>query len=90
MWRWVLLWAVLLAGAIAFWGVLGLRLWRRARAAQRELGDLVRTVDTLRARVEQDPWEPQPASTVSGGPVATVRPPSRRGRRRRRASADAR
>jgi ketopantoate reductase len=38
MWAWVLLWVVLVLGAGAVFGLLGLRLWKKARALLREIG----------------------------------------------------
>ena len=38
MWAWVLLWVVLVLGAGAVFGLLGLRLWRKSNALIAEIG----------------------------------------------------
>jgi ketopantoate reductase len=38
MWAWVLLWVVLVLGAGAVFGLLGLRLWKKAKALIAEIG----------------------------------------------------
>lgn len=74
---WVLLWAVLIVGALALYGLLGLRLWRQGKALTRELSeasarlaDVTEALDALAAR--------------SAAPVTQVRDPIGGSRRRHR------
>lgn len=44
-WMWLLLWAVLGAGAVSLHVVLVRRVWRQVKAVSREISDLVRRID---------------------------------------------
>ena len=74
---WVLLWALLILGALLLYGVLGLRLWRQGKALTRELAeaserlaDVTQALDALAER--------------SASPVAPTTTSLAGGRRRRR------
>ncbi len=64
---WFVIWAVLIVAALAFFAVLGLRLWRNsARPLLNELGEATKMAQTLSEQVEalraaNPPLHPQPS-----------------------------
>lgn len=52
-WGWVLLWVVLVVGGLGVCALLARRVWGRARALLRELGDAERLVGALETRTDR-------------------------------------
>lgn len=77
MWRWVLLWAVLLLGAGVFYVLMGLRLWRAGKALLAESAIVTERLAAVGALV---PEQPGPPSAPEPAPPA----PDRRTMSRRR------
>ena len=78
-WVWVLVWAVLLLGAGLLLGLLGRRLWRKAKALTREMGEASERLTAVLAALNDvaDPAGSAPP------PSAAPRPGARPKRRNR-------
>lgn len=75
---WVLLWAVLIVGALALYGVLGLRLWRQGRALTRELAEASARLAEVSEAL--DALADRPAAAAPPTPVPVGAGRRRRGR----------
>jgi ketopantoate reductase len=51
MWAWVLLWVILVLGAGAMFGLLGLRLWKKSKALIAEIGTASERLTAVLARL---------------------------------------
>jgi ketopantoate reductase len=61
MLAWILLWVVLVLGAGAILGLLGLTLWRKAKALTREIGETTERLTAVLATIN-DVTDPERAA----------------------------
>jgi hypothetical protein len=75
-WGWLLLWTVLVAGAVTVHFLLGRRLWRQIKALTRELRTASEALSSLGDRLAELEAAREPAERAPGG-VGSTHPGSR-------------